>query len=82
MTHFFGTSRQPSSLRPLRGLMVATVTGTTVELVTVAVVAVVTPAVLCLVAKVSTLELRGDNTLSLHNAALTVAVLVTTGCIV
>ena len=65
--------------------MVATVTGVTVELVATVVLAevvVVTPAVLCLVATVSTLEFRGeDGTLSLRNAALTVAVVVTTGCI-
>ena len=63
--------------------MVAMVTGTTVELVTtvVAVVAVVTPAVLGLVAKASTLELPEDEARSLHNAVLTAAVLVATGCI-
>lgn len=63
--------------------MVAMVTGTTVELVVtvVPVVAVVTPVVLCLVAKASTLELREDDTSSLHNAELAAVVLVTTGWI-
>ena len=53
------------------------------ELVTtvVAVVAVVAPAVLGLVVMASTLELRGGEAPSLHDAALTAAVLVTTGCI-
>ena len=63
--------------------MVAMVTGTTVELVVtvVPVVAVVTPVVLCLVVKPSTLELREDDTSSLHNVELAAVVLVTTGCI-